>query len=274
MPEADLSVCGPLARTAEDLELALNIMAGPADREALGWQLSLPAADKKNLKDFRVAIWPTDEMAPVTAETADRATMIGETLSKLGATVSDLARPNIDLYRAQGNYQTLLNSVMTAAMGEDAVAAAQNRADQFDSSDKSMEAIVARSVVLSHRDWIRSNAQREKLRHAWSAFFDEWDILICPQMATAAFPHDHRPMSERSLKVDNEEQDYFQQVFWAGIAVNAYLPSTVFPTGLSREGLPIGLQAVSAPYRDYRTIEFARLISREIGGFVRPGGYD
>ena len=274
MPEADLAVCGPLARTAEDLRLALSIMAVPAERESLGWQLSLPAADKTSLKDFRVAIWATDEMAPVTNETADRAIMIGETLSKLGATVSDSARPNIDLNAAQGNYMTLLNSVMSGSMNDDAVAAAQKIADQFDASDNSVEALNARSIVLSHRDWMRNNIQREKTRHAWSAFFDEWDILICPQMATAAFPHDQSPMVGRTLKVDNEEQAYFQQIFWAGMIVNAYLPSTVFPTGLSREGLPIGLQAVGAPYRDYRTIEFARLISREIGGFVPPSNYD
>ena len=52
--------------------------------------------------------------------------------------------------------------------------------------------------------------------------------------------------------------------------VNAYLPSTVFPTGLNGDGLPIGLQAVSAPYRDHRCIEFAAQITREIGGFVPP----
>jgi amidase len=55
--------------------------------------------------------------------------------------------------------------------------------------------------------------------------------------------------------------------------VNAYLPSTVFPTGLSADGLPIGLQAVSAPFRDYRCIEFARLITQEMGGFVAPSQY-
>jgi amidase len=47
----------------------------------------------------------------------------------------------------------------------------------------------------------------------------------------------------------------------------------VFPTGPSRQGLPIGLQAVSAPYRDHRTIEFSRLIAREIGGYVPPRDY-
>ena len=69
------------------------------------------------------------------------------------------------------------------------------------------------------------------------------------------------------------EELYFQQMFWPGMVVNAYLPSTVFPTRPSKEGLPIGVQAVSAPYRDYRTIEFARFIGQEIAGFAPPPGY-
>jgi amidase len=92
-PQADLAVRGPLARSADDLAVALDIMAGPAQREAVGWQLSLPKADFSHLKQWRVAIWPADEVALVTTETADRAVIVGETLSKLGATVSDTARP-------------------------------------------------------------------------------------------------------------------------------------------------------------------------------------
>ena len=273
IPEADLAVCGPLARSADDLRVALNIMAGPAEREALGWQLALPAADFKDLKELRVAIWPTDELALVSNETAERVAMIGETLAKLGATVSDAARPDFDLSSAHNNYQTLLTSVMTAAMTDDAVAAAQSTVDALEADDATGAAVNARATVLSHRDWIRTNTKREKLRRSWSQFFDEWDILICPQMATPAFPHDHRAFGERTISVDNNEQPYFQQLFWAGMIVNAYLPSTVFPTGPSRDGLPIGLQAVSAPYRDHRTIEFARQIAREIGGFVPPPNY-
>lgn len=273
IPEADLAVCGPLARSADDLSVALNIMAGPAEREALGWQLALPAADFKDLKELRVAIWPTDELALVSNETAERVALIGETLAKLGATVSDAARPDIDLTAAHNNYQTLLTSVMTAAMTDEAVATAQSTVDALAADDASSAAVNARATVLSHRDWIRTNTKREKLRRAWTRFFEEWDILICPQMATPAFPHDHRAFGERTISVDNNEQPYFQQLFWAGMIVNAYLPSTVFPTGPSRDGLPIGLQAVSAPYRDHRTIEFARQIAREIGGFVPPPNY-
>ena len=35
-------------------------------------------------------------------------------------------------------------------------------------------------------------------------------------------------------------------------------------------GLPIGLQTVSAEYNDYITIDFARLMAGEIGGFQPP----
>ncbi len=274
LPEADLAVCGPLARSAEDLAVALDIMAGPAEREALGWQLALPKADFKDLAELRVAVWATDEMAPVDSETASRANQVAEVLRGLGATVSTTARPDFDLAVAHANYQTLLNSVMTAGLQADAVARIQERVNQLDPADMSSDAVSMRASVLPHRDWIRANGRREKLRRAWSAFFEDWDILICPQMATPAFPHDHKPFGERTLLVDNVPQPYGQQIFWAGMVVNAYLPSTVFPTGLSVGGLPIGLQAVSAPYRDHRTIEFARQITRHIGGFVRPPGFE
>ncbi|HEY5645457.1 MAG TPA: amidase family protein, partial [Pseudomonadales bacterium] len=274
VPDADLSVCGPLARGADDLRVALGIMAGPVERESLGWKLDLPSADFKRLADLRVAIWPTDPYAPVAGEVADRVVMVGEVLAKLGAKVSDTARPDFDVEAAHHNYQTLLTAVMSASMKGEQVAAAQAAADAFGPEDRSLQAVQARATVLPHREWIRSNLRREKLRLAWAAFFAEWDILLCPQMATPAFAHDHRPFNERTITVDNEEQGYFKQIFWAGMVVNAYLPSTVFPTGPSRQGLPIGVQAVSAPYRDYRTIEFARQIGEEIGGFLAPPGYE
>ena len=68
-------------------------------------------------------------------------------------------------------------------------------------------------------------------------------------------------------------QPYFKQLFWAGFVIASYLPSTVFPTGLSQAALPIGLQAVSAEYNDLVTIDFARLMAREIDGFQAPPNF-
>ena len=269
-PQRDLAVCGPLARTPEDLKVALDVMAGPDEREATGWTLDLPSADFGDLKALKVALWGTDEVAPVSSEITERVLEVGELLSGLGARVSDAARPDMDLMAAHRNYQMLLASVMASAMTDEEAVRAKERADALDPEDRSSDAVNLRARVMSHRQWMRANTAREHLRRAWDRFFEDWDILVCPQMATVAFPHDHRPFSRRTLMVDGDEQPYFKQLFWAGMVVNAYLPSTVFPTGLSREGLPIGLQAVSAPYRDHRTIEFTRQLAGHMGGFSPP----
>tara|TARA_B110000014_G_scaffold259571_1_gene247625 strand:+ start:141 stop:1631 length:1491 start_codon:yes stop_codon:yes gene_type:complete len=272
-PEPDLAVCGPLARSAEDLATALDIMAGPVQREAVGWTLNLPPSDITSLKDVRVALWPSDDLAPVSAETQSRVAMVGEAVERLGGIVSETARPNFDIKRAHIAYQSLLTSVMSAGMADDEYARARDFADSLDPSDMSRAAVEYRARVLPHGHWLRHNVVRERLRYAWVDFFQDWDILVCPQMAVPAFPHDHRPFGERTIDVDGNEQDYFTQLFWAGLITNPYLPSTVFPTGPSKDGLPIGLQAASAPYRDHRTIAFARLIGEEIGGFVAPPSF-
>ncbi len=269
----DIAVCGPLARSAEDLALAMSIMSGPEPLDQPGWQLSLPKPTRRTLADFRVAIWPTDEMCPVASEVAERSVMLGETLSKLGATVSDTARPQFDFASAHATYLSLLNSIMGASLGSEQRAAAEAAARASDPDDRSNAIVAIRAIVLSHRHWLVHNNSRERLRYAWRDFFADWDILICPQTATSAFPHDHRPFHERTLPVDGSDQPYLDQLFWAGLVTTSYLPSTVFPTGLSRDGLPIGLQAVGAEYHDYTTIEFARLVAEQIGGFEAPGAY-
>ena len=45
---------GPLARGAEDLEIAMDVMAGPDAIDGRGWTLSLPRSKKKKLRDFKV----------------------------------------------------------------------------------------------------------------------------------------------------------------------------------------------------------------------------
>jgi len=269
----DIAVVGPLARSAEDLTLALDVVSGPEPLVESGWKLELPPPRHAKLSDYRVALWPTDPMAPVAGEVADRVQQLGDRLAALGATVSDSARPAFEVARSHETYLYLLNGVMAAGLPEEALAAMEAQVSALDPADQSDNAVMARAAVQKHGEWLRHNNRREALRMAWRDFFQDWDILLCPQTATPAFEHDHRPMPERTLAVDDAMQPYFQQLFWAGLITVAYLPSTVFPTGLSGDGLPIGLQAVSAEYADRTCIDFARLMADEIGGFVPPPGY-
>jgi len=269
----DIAVVGPLARSAEDLTLALDVVSGPEPLVESGWKLELPPPRHAKLSDYRVALWPSDPMAPVAGEVADRVQQLGDRLAALGATVSDSARPAFEVARSHETYLYLLNGVMAAGLPEEALAAMEAQVSALDPADQSDNAVMARAAVQKHGEWLRHNNRREALRMAWRDFFQDWDILLCPQTATPAFEHDHRPIPERTLAVDDAMQPYFQQLFWAGLITVAYLPSTVFPTGVSGDGLPIGLQAVSAEYADRTCIDFARLMADEIGGFVPPPGY-
>jgi amidase len=271
---ADIGVVGPMARSAEDLALSMDIVAGPDPFNAAGWQLNLPRPRKSRLKDFRVAIWPNDELAPVAREVADRVQQVGDTLARLGATVSDSARPDTDRQANLDTYYALLQGVMAAGLSDEAKQTNREAIAELSADDNSLHAILLRESVQEHGSWLRHNNHRNHIRRAWKQFFESWDILICPQMATTAFPHDHSGYVDRRITVDNEEQDYFQQLFWSGTITVAHLPSTVFPTGPSSEGLPIGLQAVGAEFNDHITIDFTRLLAQELGGFVAPPGYE
>ena len=95
--------------------------------------------------------------------------------------------------------------------------------------------------------------------------FEDWDLVLCPAYTTVAFSHDDRPIEQRSHCVDGHEQEYFQPMFWAGLATPSYLPATVFPAGRTEGGLPIGLQLVGGQYRDHLTIQAARLMAQCAG---------
>ncbi|MFL2935851.1 MAG: amidase [Myxococcota bacterium] len=269
----DIAVVGPLARSAEDLALCLDIVAGPEPLDSPGWKLDLPRPKARTLSDYRVALWPTDPLAPVAHEVSDRVQDLGDRLAHLGATVSDVARPALDPAESHEIYLYTLNGVMAAGFTDEQIALFEAQTATLDPEDTSDGALMARSAIQKHREWLRYDNRREALRMVWREFFSEWDILICPQMATPAFEHDHSLFLTRTLEVDGFLQPYFQQIFWAGLPTVSYLPSTVFPTGPSAGGLPIGLQAIGAEYNDHTCIDFARLLADEYGGFVPPSGY-
>jgi len=270
----DIAVVGPLARSAEDLAVAMDIVSGADAFNERGWTLGLPRPAQRSLADFRVAVWPSDSVCPVSRAVADRVQALADRLAGLGATVSDSARPAFDPADSHRIYTTMLNGPMSAGVPDDVFAKLSEAARGFDPADRSDAVESIRATVQPHREWVRQCNRRAALRQAWNAFFEDWDILLCPQMPTTAFRHDHSPFAARTVQVDGAEQNYLRQVFWAGLITVAYLPSTVFPTGTAADGLPIGIQAAGREFDDYTCIEFTRLIAQEIGGFEPPAGYE
>lgn len=271
---ADISVIGPLARTAEDLKVALDAMAGPDDTDGVGWHLKLPSAKKTRLADFKVAVMLSEPNSTVDREMTDVLQILIDKVAAAGATVDDKARPDIDLYRAHELYVLLLRAATSARMDQDMIAAQKAEADALDPADDSYYARMLRANTMSHPEWLKLNNERAHLRRKWAAFFEEYDLLLCPVAASAAQPHDHEGERwTRTITVNNEQVLTTDQLFWAGISGVVYLPSSVAPAGFTRSNLPVGLQIVGPNFGDHTCIEFARLIEENFGGFVPPPGY-
>ncbi|MFP6748491.1 MAG: amidase [Alphaproteobacteria bacterium] len=273
--KADIAVVGPLARSAEDLALSLDIVAGPDRFAATAWRLELPAPRKTALKDFKVAVMPSCPEAEVEQSYQDCLAGIADALAKAGATVSDTARPNVDTARAFDVYITILRAATSRGATPELIDYLESIAAKGEAVENHYLALMARGVLLPHREWLALDNEREIMRRAWVEFFKEWDILLCPAATSQAWPHDQDgERHDRTITVNGKQQLGVNQMFWAGYPAMAFLPSTVSPAGLSPEGLPLGLQAVAAEGEDKTAIEFCRLIAEEIVGFQPPPGYD
>jgi len=269
--EADLSVIGPLARSAGDLSLALKLTIGADALNARGLVYKLPAPPK-SVKGLRVAVWLDQDIAPVDDRVKTRIEAAARALAKAGAKVDFKARPDFDPAHAHRVYAMLLHSNLAARRADHAeLVAARARLRDDDTSDHAM---ALRASTASYKDVFDANQQREQLRWAWHDFFGRYDTVLMPITATAAFPHDpSEPMPARTMRINGADRPYFGQLFWAGLATASFLPSTVAPVGLTPDGLPVGLQIVGPEFADLSTIWLAGELAKLIGGYQPPPGY-
>ncbi|MFT7286499.1 MAG: amidase [Halieaceae bacterium] len=268
----DLSVIGPLARSAADLRTAVRVMAGPDAIAARGLQLKLPELEK-SLGQLRVAVWKDDELCPVSAQVRGRVEGVADALRQAGAYVNESARPSFDTEHSHRVYQNLLHATMASRMPDADYAGLKQYLATLGPDDDSETARILRAQLCSFKEWGASNDFRQHLRWSWHEFFQDYDILLTPIMPTAAFPHDHRDFAERQIAIDEQQRPYFDQVFWAGLTGVAYLPSTVIPTGLNDQGLPIGVQLVGPEYADMMTIAVAEALEKLGYAFTPPPHY-
>jgi amidase len=272
--QADIAVVGPLARGAEDLEIALDVMAGPDELDGRGWKLVLPRPKKKRLRDFKVAVVLDDRHAEVDESVQAEIQRLADFLGKKKVKVSDRAKPAFDTAEMQEVYLRLLRAATSARTPDDEYNRIRERTAALPADDKSTLAQMLRGWTVTHRDWLALNERRHRLRLAWDAFFQDYDILLCPVASTAAFPHDHDPdRVRRTIVVNNKKVPAFDQLFWAGYSCAAFLPATAAPIGESKDGLPIGVQIVGPQYGDYSTIAFAKLLEKEYRSFEPPPAY-
>ena len=243
-----LAVVGPMARCTSDLRLALDVLAGPEPEDAGGLAFTLAPARGRTLADYRVLVLTEHPLTPTDAEIAGAVDDLARRLEALGAQVSRGSDLMPDLAAQHAVYQPLLNT----AISRGAPGATPPDAHAY------MELLDAQLAF----------------RRRWAALFEAFDVVLAPTFGVTAFPHETRPeTAERTLAVNGVETPYYAQLGWPAVALLPNLPATALPVGLSRQGLPMGMQVIGAWMEDLTTLAFAGLLEREFGGFIPPPGY-
>jgi amidase len=270
--EKDLSVIGPMARTASDLALVLDLLL-PPDPVVTGGAMSvqLPPPRHAALSDYRVLVLDDHPLIPTATGVRDGIRRVAGLFTRAGAGVAYDSPLLPDPVEAARTFVLLFDSVVGATYPAPVYDQLRQRAAELSPDDHSLAAEHLRGTVISHRDWIAVDAVRQRHRQAWRDLFEQFDVVVCPPMPTTAFPHDHsEPQRARHISIDGVEHDYPAQLVWAGIASMPGLPATIAPVGLADDGLPTGVQLLGPAFEDRTPIHVAELLEAELGGFTAP----
>lgn len=271
----DIGVGGPIARTAADLTLGLDIVAGAGGLDGRGWRLELPEPRFERSDRVRAAVMLDSPCVEQDAGLTDQLTATVEALGELGVELDWDARPDIDQRRSHEVYTALLRAATGTETAREDIDEWRAHGDRFRTGADDYLAKMGYGISLSHWEWAAFDRERKEMQAAWDTFFDDYDLLLCPTAATVAYPHDHSGIrATRTITVNGHEQPTVDQLFWAGFSCGVYLPGTVAPAGLTGSGLPCGLQVVAGHLRDRESLVFAAFMEAELGGALIAPGYE
>jgi len=253
--DVDINVFGPIARSADDLDLLLGVLAGPEPERADAWRLDLPECGARQLSELRIGTWLDDPASPVESEYHGMLRAATDRLTDAGARVDD-DHPPVDFARQRELFVRMIVPAMAPSLAHD------QRAEQADATSG------------SHLAWLRAEEERAALRRTWAEWFAGHDLLLLPVMTVAAFPHDHDPdMFGRTVVIDGDRRSLVSTIDWLGLIGIVGLPSAVVPIGRTAAGLPVGMQVVAPYLHDRRAVRAARLVETVLGGYQVPPGF-
>lgn len=262
---------GPLARSVQDLRLALSIIDGPDNIQQEVPPVALRRPPPKSLRECRFA-W-TDDFGgvPVTAETSAALKSLAEKLKAKGCHVERASPAGFDfdssmetfgeIMGAEGGVQTSALLLLLSRLGFRLI---------FGNSPWARG--VVRGQSLSMRRYAAALTRRDAFITQMESFLSDWDGWLCPVTSVPTFKHCRKG---RRLSVGDERLSY-------SVALGSYTtvfnltgcPVVVLPVGGHANGLPLGVQLVGGRWKDMELLETAELLTEVTGEFERPPSYE
>ncbi len=262
-----MGVFGPLARSVEDLETALRIIAGPDGNEAEAPPVPLGPTPTLKAKDLRIAVLESNPLVKVSADTARVVQATAKLLSKAGAKVKRAEPECLDWRQGWDDWCDLWN-YMNRALHP--LAERERFFAMVESSDPSARS-VGRAARLDMAEYFALLERRDQVIKRCETFLDDYDAWLMPVMPDATFV---RQKQSDPLVVDGVPHPYF----FAGTAYNFLAnltgqPSIVLPCGFSKDGLPIGLQLTGKRWGEAKLLAMAKVLEKLLPPCPVPPNY-
>ncbi len=270
-PPSTLPVVGPLARSAADLRAAMEVLGGPDEAEARAWRWSLPSARKTRLGDYKIGYVLDHPRCLVSPEVGDVLAAAIAELRKAGATLEEGWPQGVNVERQYDTYLFLLAAFFTDPPRDDELDELRRLAANQDGSFRAKRALALTAPPKMVR---AADGGRRAARGIWQAYFGTHDAFLLPPAFVPAFPHDHTPsIFDRVLETPAGPRPYLDLLFWISFATLTGLPATTAPVGLTRGGLPVGIQIMGPYLEDATPIDLAERLGGVVGGFRPPPGF-
>lgn len=247
---------GPLARSVDDLEAALRIIAGPDGHETEAPPVPLGPTPKLEAKGLRIALLTSNPLVPVSGDTVAVVEATAKLLAKAGARVKSAEPEGMNWQQGWDDWADLFQYMI---LNDKPLTERERHFDKLKSSDPTQRS-VARASRLSMAQFFALLDRRDRLARQCETFLDDYDAWLMPVMPDAAFI---RQSQKLPLKVDGVDHPYF----FAGTAYNFLAnltgqPSIVLPCGFSKEGMPIGLQLTGKRWGEAKLLGVAKVVEK------------
>jgi amidase len=270
----DLAVAGPLARSAADLKLELEIIAGPAPEDALSCRWKLPKARKATLKDYKVGYVTDDPFCPVNPEIKTIISNTALALRKEGVKVKEGWPEGMKPSEIFDTYFKLMATFVSQSPAfTDKVINTLKMLFNMPYGDYYRNFVDG--LTISHKDWSTLAMRRLASRLAWQEYFKTFDAFLMPANCVPAFAHNHdRNMWGRIIESSDSTRYYAETFKWISIATLAGLPVTVIPVGKTKANLPVGIQIMGPYMEDGTSLDLAMKMENVLGCFTPPPGFE
>jgi Asp-tRNA(Asn)/Glu-tRNA(Gln) amidotransferase A subunit family amidase len=246
-----LSVDGPLTRTVRDAALALSVMAGASPADPMSWPApggDLAPLAEPDWRSLRIAVSEDLGWAPVEPVVRAAFRRAVDVLVGAGAQVED-AHP-------AAPYPTELWNDVAVPEGFASEGPLLGRPG----IDSTTREIVEAGRAVTAQQYLDAQEHRRAFSQVWESFLETYDVLLAPSMPLPAFSTDITGPAH----IDGAPVDPFFDD-WCVLALPANLvglPSCAVPTGLSPDGLPVGMQIMGPRWSDARVLSVAAAYER------------